>query len=379
MLIPRGWRDRLDTDLRRGPFIATSSYGSSWNFPNNVNVWSRWSKILDFPRIPQNWEYSNLRPVSHTSISFDRVLTQVAWKAGDGNTIFPSTPGIPVSPEEFLTSVVPAVSESVFSEQYRLAFDSFADQFPEDIGLGNFLLELKDLAGLIPKLENSVSKTIAGTYLNSEFNVKPLIRDLQAIFGLCASITARIDYLRKTVGKPTRIGYSAPLGPNLNGSHFIDYGSGSYSLEIRKSQYKCNFRAGAWILQNLTHLDDFYGLLRAFMGKTGLNNPIKIVWNAIPFSFVLDWFVNVSSYLGRWKIQGADGQWDILNATCSYTQTVKLEVVQWDRVTGARTLLGSGSMTRYERILNLPLRLIDLPSISALNPKQLTLLLAMST
>jgi hypothetical protein len=37
--------------------------------------------------------------------------------------------------------------------------------------------------------------------------------------------------------------------------------------------------------------------------KLGLVNPVSVAWEAIPFSFVLGWFVNVSDFLGSWSEQ----------------------------------------------------------------------------
>jgi hypothetical protein len=55
---------------------------------------------------------------------------------------------------------------------------------------------------------------------------------------------------------------------------------------------------------------------QALASALGLMNPAKIVWNAIPFSFAVDWFVNVAGWLndnaeiqpfeGKITIEGAD-------------------------------------------------------------------------
>jgi len=35
--------------------------------------------------------------------------------------------------------------------------------------------------------------------------------------------------------------------------------------------------------------------------QLGLLNPFKLAWDVVPFSFVVDWFVPVSSFLGQWS------------------------------------------------------------------------------
>jgi hypothetical protein len=303
----------------------------------------------------------------------------VPFLGAGSNLITPDHSGSGIDPTLIANLVVPSVPENVWFESSRDAFDAFTDQFPADLSLGNFLLELDDLAAILPKLEKTLSKTIASAFLNYNFNWKPLIKDLQAIFNMCASVTSRIDHLRKTRGKPTRI-FFLRKGVNTGPAPYVwDTGPGGVMFEFSVEDYLVEYRACSWLSQNLTHLDDFYGLLRAYMGKTGLNNPLKIIWNAIPFSFVLDWIVPVSSYLNRFKIQGADGVWDLRDTTCSMLQTAKIIVTQVDRVSGDRAVIGKVAFRRYERVVGLPVPLLLLPSLQALSEKQLALLLAMST
>jgi hypothetical protein len=49
-------------------------------------------------------------------------------------------------------------------------------------------------------------------------------------------------------------------------------------------------------------LGDLTGLVTAF----GVNKVASIIWEAIPYSFVVDWFVNVGDMIRRWEGQYVD-------------------------------------------------------------------------
>jgi hypothetical protein len=288
-------------------------------------------------------------------------------------------PSLYFTPEFLLSTVVPETPQEVWRLLFAEAFTSFSDQFPEEVGLANFLLEIKDLAGLVPKVQQTISKTIAGGFLNWKFNIEPTIRDVSKLVNLTSLISARLKYLMDTRNVPTRLSFRKfdVYVPDAT-SVYTDDGYGGFKVEYHIEDYKCVFNAGAWLLQDLTHLDDFYGYLRAFAGLTGLNNPLKIVWNALPFSFIADWFGHFSSQVNRFKVQAADGRWDLTGPSASIRQSCNVRVIQVDRVTGAQLGVNLVSFSRYERIVGLPASLIDLPSINTLSTTQLALLGALS-
>lgn len=416
MLLPEQGRLRVSTDMTVSDTDLTFTAGGGVHFTDTNLFWTLWSSLYDFPRRGHRDRVSHVLPVEHVHIKALQPLVIVTWTGGVGYVV-PNSRGsgglYAADPIYLQTVLIPPVSESLWVETSIDAFNALTDQFPADLSLGNFLLELGDLAdtvkkvwGAIVKLKNAgvfnrnlttryragavrttiekagplSSKAISGAFLDYSFNWAPLVKDLNAIFGLCQSITSRIDFLKSTRGKPTKVGFAKDLAADWPVTTFIhdDPGYGGFTTEISVENYKCKYLAGAWLLQDLKHLDDFYGLLRAFMGKTGLNNPFKVAWNAIPFSFVLDWFVHVSSYLGRFTIQGADGQWILRDLTCSIKQSALIKVVEQDRVTSQRTLIGVYDFVRYTRLTELPVTLRGLPPLHTLNPKQLALLLAMS-
>lgn len=175
--------------------------------------------------------------------------------------------------------------------------------------------ELKSLAksaiGLIPRVADLLStgrsvkailKEASSDHLAYNFAIKPLIADIKAIAGLVGKLNQRVrEYERRNNEAYVVLKYYAP-----------------YSLEIRDiapvpitSSYGTSYQNGLW--EKVTDYKVVAGLqcrcwsrtvgetpalyVRSLVNQLGLNNPLLIAWNLVPFSFVVDWIYNISSKL----------------------------------------------------------------------------------
>lgn len=98
----------------------------------------------------------------------------------------------------------------------------------------------------------------------------------------------------------------------------------------------------------------------AYASKCGLTNPALLAWELLPYSFVIDWALPISSYLNA-----LDSRIGMSFHDTSYSTTVTRNTV----LDGKSSLLVSSSHTRFERT---PLPRLPLPSISLKNPISLT-------
>lgn len=273
-------------------------------------------------------------------------------------------------------------SGSLFSQLNEEAFISFSTQFPQKLSFAEFLVGLKDLRDLLPKFEESVGQAISGAYLQKKFGWDNLLSDLRALGSLMSSVQSRLDFLRKSYGKPTRIGFykADVLHPTL-GTYIEHVPVRGWGTRIKFVGYRCDVRYSATLLQKLEHLNDTYGLFRGFVGALGLDNPLKAVWENLPFSFVVDWFARVSTHLDRLAKVHPGEQWDVYDITRSRDESALFEVVQFnDNISpnpgNPEIKLGVVKFDRYVRALGLPIG-YDVYSLSNLTPEQLTLFLAM--
>jgi hypothetical protein len=268
------------------------------------------------------------------------------------------------------------------------AFNYFNDVFPETLPIGEFLQGFSQLKDLLPKIEKSITKTISGGYLNEKFGWENLLTDLEALGGLFAHTMERMDYLRRTYGKPQRMGFSRPncwepdsLEP-FSQVHRVYPPDNATGARVSLQNYRCDFRATCKIYQTLDYIDGFTGFLRVMTGELGLNNPVKTIWNMLPMSFVVDWFFNVSSQLDRLtRLNPAEG-WNVFDVTHSLTYTAEylVQPAGYDEVTYYWVFdsdaTGSATRHQYMRYLGLS---IDLDALEPdnLSPNELALFLAL--
>lgn len=118
-----------------------------------------------------------------------------------------------------------------------------------------------------------VSKTLANGWLMWSYGVKPLASD----------VYNALDVLQRPLAYKERV-----VGSGRSNPYSYVYISPSGSSYVRSGHVQC--RCGATVScenPNLWLLD-----------KMGLTNPLQWVLEAIPFSFVVDWFSNLSTVVG---------------------------------------------------------------------------------
>jgi len=262
------------------------------------------------------------------------------------------------------------------------AFNSFSDRFPTKISGAEFAQGLAELAALLPKISASLSRTIAGAYLTKKFGWDNLVSDIKSFLSLADSIRERMEFLKRTFGKPTKLYFKKPDIQQPTGVWSLDFEpSRAWGVRLILKDYQCDFSAGATLVQEMKHIDDAIGWLRAIVISLGLNSILESAWKTTRLSFVVDWFINVSGSLHRLSaIQPAD-KWDVSDVYSSVKLKAVFEVWQYnhDVQDGSESpdrFLGHMELSRYQRWVGLPLDL-SLFTPSSLSPDQLVLLTAM--
>lgn len=383
MPTPPGIRVRSSTDER---WIYNAKYWDSFN-PGGYTLpsyltFSRYEYMEDVVRpeydaanrlkvknvLHEKVLLSGVGPISnHKSMARDEVIRT--------ENLFP---GITV-PQ--VKALIPLMDPGLVSQYCREAFTEFTTQFPEEIGLANFLFELRELDQLFPRLSGSVGKDLSSGFLADQFGIQPLIDDLQKLSGLVKAVHDRIEWLRKTAGKPTRLGYYRKIQLSAGSPTILSGTGGSTQLALVPGTVNVDFRAGGTLLQNLGDLDSWITALRGFLGTAGLTNPVKIVWNAIPFSFIADWFLDIGSRVDALNLQMATADWAVYNLSHSITSVWsgalhRYSTSPYDPGPPIKEKLATVTAKRYQRGAGLPSSPTEL-GWTGLTPKQLALALAM--
>lgn len=349
---------------------------------------SYWDEIIDQYKDSgrkRNKLVYSVHPCTHTRIRVNDCILR-PFGADHNSTVIPlnRTPA-ELRPEEVL-ACVPAIPDSTRGDLNLEAFNSFTTQFPERISFAEFLGGLTKLKELLPSISGDVLRDLASAHLNQKFGWENLINDLKRLSTLLKDIQDRLAWLRKTYGRPTRLGFYssnvyepllAPLAREVRAYP-------GWSNRYVPVSYRADYRAGSWLIQRLNHLDDMIGLFRSFVGALGLNNPVKAVWVNLPFSFVVDWFFNISSHLDRLTAAKPAEQWDLYGVTNSVVYTSRIRVEQFSGpwfdpgygTDDQTTTIGYLTVRRYDRQVGLPVNPGQL-NWENLSPDQLVLLLAM--
>ena len=278
-------------------------------------------------------------------------------------------------------------SAASLSEWSNEAFNKFHDQIPETVKLANFLYELKDIQGLIPRIvRGSPTKTLSSNFLALEFGWKPMLGDIKKIMELSTAVAKRLKHLQATYGKTTSLFFQRNMQLSDEPYALVKSWDGvGGSLTARNFRYKRVSQSGVFrvtgkLRQKIHGTDDFFGHMKALAASTGFNNPLAIVWEAIPYSFVVDWFFHLDAILGKMAIQPFEGEWQLSKVGWSVKQQAQYFVYQ-EFLLGPphgnlSRYLGEISLKSYTREPGFPMTSLFVTD-GSLTPKQLVLSLAL--
>jgi hypothetical protein len=210
------------------------------------------------------------------------------------------------------------------------------------ISLPNFILEMKDLRGLFKlwKHDLSVAKNLSGAYLNWKFGWDPLIKDLQII---AAKTTAFKDKLAQWERDAGRILKSSTTlikaNDELSGS-FNHLGSSTLptmwvARRTASITAHCRYRPTPVAVHGRLK-----GLL-GFLDGLGFQLDPGILWEAIPFSFVVDWFLNVGDWLHQFNLDLLELPIELVE----FALQVKEELVVTSQCTNTFSINGGPTVT----------------------------------
>lgn len=204
-----------------------------------------------------------------------------------------------------------------------------------EYSLINFIIEMIELlegnVSILKKakeaIENAISrfrKIFAETgnyWLSWNFAIKPTIKDIQAMFDQYRKALKRLKWLRERNHKDTKVKYREgprefegkclfDMRPDSSDSVYyipppqyigspphevlvnwpdalrlVEYAEVDYLARVRLSSW-------AWIRFDIPemYLEGLPGLGIVMSAMQGLYNPLAIGWEAVPFSWLIDWF-----------------------------------------------------------------------------------------
>jgi hypothetical protein len=236
---------------------------------------------------------------------------------------FPVLPDIPlVALEE-----IPASAWTKLDKKVQDALPSLKGELPD---MAVWLSELADISSLATFLTQKWEKTIraltgkaAESRLIDKLVVGPGIGDAKSIGSRITLVMEQLEHLYKGAGKVHTLRCTVKPPPKQESvgrgwcfSYFDSSYEGCGQLETKS---EVSFSLTAVMKFSYTMADSFKVAQESWayvMAALGLLPTIGSVWEKIPYSFVIDWFVNTDRFLRHLKT-GADSLIDIqIHDTC---------------------------------------------------------------
>jgi hypothetical protein len=265
----------------------------------------------------------------------------------------------------------PTIDMNAYAEQ-ALAF--MLPKLNENTSLVNSLLELKDLKFSNPtgslrrifakrpalqalngpnrlKFIKELTTRLNSAVLNATFGIVPFVKDVVGIYDDLTGLAVKLDKLIKNVGKRQQRHYKRviPESEGVPASRDWKIATSDNTIAWRsglKSDNSDNggvrrdislYRRSRWIKRPVYHATVRYtytlpevesklASIYAYLDVLGVRLDPSIVWNAIPFSFVIDWVVDVGSWLGQFARDNFPIDVQIQDMCHSYSWHLESEV-----------------------------------------------------
>jgi hypothetical protein len=188
----------------------------------------------------------------------------------------------------------------------------------------NFLLEIGEISQLM-KLWNrtyGLARNVAGLHLNYNFGWKPTIGDVEAMVNAITGFQKKLaDFLKETnkvlhrhtvIEKKVKTGsgiYVPPIGYGLRRDVYW-----KYSLSKTISAHV------VYKPQPLKVMGEYEFVVRSLLDSLGFELNPRIIWDRLPFSFVVDWFFGVGRFLETFKYDTLELPIQYVDSYLQYSQ-----------------------------------------------------------
>ena len=195
-------------------------------------------------------------------------------------------------------------------------------RLPRYLSILNFLYELKDVLRMVEfwSRRRKILENISGGLLNEEFGWRPFLQDICSVLTLLKSFhkhfkkwcaeqhVPHVTHYKKIltedniVPRIINFGYEGDIGMYEFTSEPQGTPIAPHGFEMNVSGTIYHLQAPEWIatMKYTYYCEEALGVLKtswALMDALNVYWDPQVLWNAIPFSFLIDWFFNVGDWL----------------------------------------------------------------------------------
>lgn len=205
------------------------------------------------------------------------------------------------APYEYQTGA-PLPADDILKAERTAAFAATKPSFSSDFSLINFILELRDFSRLfkVTDAKWGLKEQVESNFLNWTFGWVPFATDLVNLHGAYLRVKNGWDHI-KSNSDGNIVTTKAKSGASRTKKTVYPTAVVNYDSDV---QYLIQTRYLYDVLDTSTELRSTVpdGMYVASVAQAlGLCANPAIVWNALPFSFVVDWFIPISDALDKMK------------------------------------------------------------------------------
>jgi len=142
-----------------------------------------------------------------------------------------------------------------------------------------------------------VIRTASGSFLAWKFGISPLLHDFMSVHRYLPKIKKDIDTVRKA--KPRRYSRMAELSASCVSLAYVNGLMGNSMIKWDSNVViPPRIRYVLVVKPNTKYLTDAFASIDNFLSRFA-TSPASLAWEKIPFSFVVDWFVDLRGALQK--------------------------------------------------------------------------------
>lgn len=243
-------------------------------------------------------------------------------------------------------------------DRVNFSAEAFADMQPSltpSFSLANFLLELTEIKTLFKVFSRSKSllSNVGSGHLAWSFGWKPFISDLDYLW---KTLTQHEKILKDFLAKQGQPQYRRYKSSIISEDFENIYTSPANSDFIVEGTHRTELHASLRYTYVVPGVEEEWFKVKAILDMLGLNRPLSVVWEAIPFSFVVDWFFNVGDFIGQAGSDHVESKITVLDYCVSSKTDTEYSCYfhAHTHMGNSKTLIANGRDTLYERKRELP-------------------------
>lgn len=241
------------------------------------------------------------------------------------------------------------------------------------VSIPNDLLDWSQIPDLIKvwKSNLSIVKNVAGAHLNYKFGWKPTIGDLKDAIDGVRNLQRKLDDFRERCGTIIDDGYTNLRTTTTSKSGtYVPSATQSVAWTASLTQHVRSYVRYMPMYPYTLGITDTF--IRGMLDTLGFELNPRIIWDKIPFTFIIDWFIGIGAWLERFKLDTFELPIKYVDSYIQYKESRKYRS-RYSIVSGGGFIMNSTAQpweTQVDFFQRMPL-LPDYYTLSSLNWKPL--------